>query len=96
MHQSKTRHTAFAWPPWVDYPHKPGSIILIGLVCLWAVAFGCGGSEIERAKRYIGEGKFSQAIALLGERVAEKPEDANAHFLLGVAYLHSGHLQEAD
>ncbi|MDJ0854479.1 MAG: tetratricopeptide repeat protein [Desulfobacterales bacterium] len=96
MHQSKTRHTAFAWPPWVDYPHKPGTMILIGLVCLWAVAFGCGGSEIERAKRYIGEGKFSQAIALLGERVAEKPEDADAHFLLGVAYLHSGHLREAE
>jgi len=42
-------------------------------------------NEIERAKRMLQAGSKDQAIALLREVLREKPDNADAHLLLGTA-----------
>ena len=44
----------------------------------------------------IRQGKYAQAAAVLGEAVAEEPENALAHFNLGAALLQDGKLDEAE
>ena len=41
-------------------------------------------------------GMYSQAIAPLQKRIAEKPTDAEAHFLLGKCYIYTNNFSRAD
>lgn len=60
------------------------------VLCISLSTITCGKSDIEKSKASIATGKFSQAIALLRQQISKTPEDAEAHFLLGVAYLNTG------
>jgi Tfp pilus assembly protein PilF len=71
------------------------SRILLILALLLACT-GCGKSDVEKSKEFIKADKFPQAIELLSKRVAQNPEDAEAHFLLGVAFINADKLAEAD
>ncbi len=72
------------------------SIILIGLVISAVSILGCSGAEVDKAKALIIDKKYSQAIELLGDRVTPKSENADAHFLMGVAYSNTGQLLKAE
>jgi hypothetical protein len=69
-------------------------ILLVVFISLTATA--CGKSDIEKSKAFIAAGEFSQAIALLNEQILENSENAEAHFLLGRAYLNTEQLQTAE
>src|SRR5260370_952085 len=57
----------------------------------------CGASkEGSRARGFIGGGMFDQAIVLLKQEVQTNPKNAEAHMLLGVAYLGNGMTALAD
>lgn len=68
--------------------------ILVFLISFSTLA--CGKSDIEKSKAFIANGEFPPAIALLRKQISETPENAEAHFLLGVAYLSTDQLPEAD
>ena len=72
------------------------SVVMFGLVCFLMLALGCGPSDVEKARQYIKDGKFSQAYALLSRQTAENPEDAEALFLLGVALINTGRISAAE
>jgi Tfp pilus assembly protein PilF len=51
----------------------------------------CGSSkEVNRAREFIDAGMFDQAVILLKQEVQTNPKNAEAHMLLGAAYLGSG------
>jgi tetratricopeptide (TPR) repeat protein len=51
----------------------------------------CGASkELTKAKEFIDAGMFDQAIVLLKQEVQANPKSAEAHMLLGAAYLGNG------
>ena len=72
------------------------SIILRGVVGFLVFTLGCGGSEVDRAREFITAGMYPQAIELLNKRITVKPEDADAHFLRGVALINTGQFSEAE
>ena len=74
---------------------RPLSKILLFLFITLST-FACGKSDIEKSKAFIAAGEFSQAIALLNEHISENSESAEAHFLLGRAYLNTEQLQAAE
>ena len=76
--------------------HAVKSIFLIGLVWLLVLTLGCGGSEVDKARELNDSRMFAQAIELLRQRIKAKPEDADAHFLLGVALINTGQFNEAE
>ena len=48
-------------------------------------AFAWG--EVKKAKEYMASEMYPQAIALLEKRIAEKPNDAEAYFQLGICHI---------
>ena len=68
---------------------------LILLICI-SMVFSCGSNDVEKAKEFMAAGMFPQAIELLNKRVQEKPDDAEAHFQLGVCYINTGNFHGAD
>ena len=72
------------------------SIAICGLGCFLMVIIGCGPSDVEKARQYIKDGKFSQAYELLSPQAADNPEDAEALFLLGVALINTGQTTAAE
>lgn len=62
---------------------------IIFLVALFISA--CSASkEVTKSKEFLEAGMFDQAIILLKQEVQTNPKNAEAHLLLGVAYLGSG------
>ena len=62
-------------------------------VLLAVVLLGCacsGSKEVTKSKEFLDAGMFDQAIILLKQEVQTNPKNAEAHMLLGVAYLGSG------
>lgn len=66
-------------------------------VVLWIILLAillmssCSGSkEVRKAKEFLDAGMFDQAIILLKQEVQTDPKNAEAHMLLGIAYLGKG------
>ena len=65
-------------------------VITIILLIILSV-LGCSGSkEVIKAKEFIDAGMFDQATILLKQEIQSAPKNAEAHMLLGVAYLGQG------
>ncbi|MBW1850815.1 MAG: tetratricopeptide repeat protein [Deltaproteobacteria bacterium] len=66
-------------------------------VVMWLVFIlpGCS-SDVDKAKTFMDVGMYPQAIELLKKRISEKPDDAEAHFQLGVCYTNAGNFGGAD
>ena len=47
-------------------------------------------NEVDKAKDFIKAGMYPQAIEQLQKRINDKPTDAEAHYLLGTCYMHTG------
>jgi tetratricopeptide (TPR) repeat protein len=56
----------------------------------------CGSSDVDKAKEFMAARMYPQAIELLNKRISEKPDDAEAHFQLGVCYINTGNYRGAD
>ena len=63
-------------------------LILPGQVFAWG--------EVGKAEDFIKAGMYPQAIDVLEKRIMEKPTDAEAQFLLGNCYVHTGSLSQAN
>ena len=59
--------------------------LLIFVLAVCGNAFALG--EVKKAKKLMDSEMYPQAIALLEKRIAEKDDDAEAHFQLGVCYI---------
>lgn len=68
--------------------------LLIFALSVWGNAFALG--EVKKAKDFMASEIYPQAISLLEKRVAEKPTDAEAHFLLGICYMQLANNSKAD
>jgi Flp pilus assembly protein TadD len=72
------------------------------LTLILALAFGCAHTAedvprlTERARADFEAGEVVKAIAAMEEVVALTPDDANAHFLLGVMMLRTDRVAEAE
>jgi TolA-binding protein len=55
----------------------------------------CSSSPTKKAKDFIDAGMYSEAASLLRERIADKPKDAYAHYLLGTVLLMVGEDSDA-
>lgn len=53
-------------------------------------------ADVTKAKEFIQAGMFEQAATLLEKRIYDTPTDAEAHFQLGVSYLHLREFKAAD
>src|SRR6267142_1626236 len=74
---------------------KRTTIALTLLAMLLASA--CSGSkEVTKSKEFLDAGMFDQAIILLKQEVQTNPKNAEAHMLLGAAYLGTGMTALAD
>jgi tetratricopeptide (TPR) repeat protein len=52
-------------------------------------------AEFNEATAKVQKGDFEGAIIILKKMIKDNPEDANAHYLLGISYLKKGMLPEA-
>jgi tetratricopeptide (TPR) repeat protein len=68
--------------------------ILMLVLSLCGNAFALG--EVKKAKKLMASEMYPQAIALLEKRIAEKQNDAEAHFQLGVCYIMLHNYSKAD
>jgi tetratricopeptide (TPR) repeat protein len=60
---------------------------LASLVLVWLVAMGAvQATSIDEGRAALSQGQLSPAVTLLEKTVAEQPENAEAHYQLGVAY----------
>jgi len=59
--------------------------LLIFVLSVCGNAFALG--EVKKAKKLMASEMYPQAIALLEKRIAEKEDDVEAHFQLGVCYI---------
>lgn len=46
-------------------------------------------SDVRKAKKFMQVDMYSDAIQLLKKRIKEKPDDAEAHYLLGICYVYT-------
>lgn len=53
-------------------------------------------SDVKRAKAFMAARMYPEAIELLNNRISNKPTDVEAHFQLGICYLHSGLIKKAN
>jgi tetratricopeptide (TPR) repeat protein len=51
---------------------------------------GCGSRTIKKASEYISAGMYDEAIAVLRLEIQENPTNAEAHYLLGEAFISKG------
>ena len=70
--------------------------IIILILCFSFCIFGCGSSDVKKAKEFITAGMYQQAVNPLRNRIDEKPTDAEAHFLLGTCFVYLGKKRMAD
>ena len=68
--------------------------LLILFLSVSANAFAWG--EVKKAKEFMASENYPQAIKLLEKRIAEEPEDAEAHFQLGMCYMKQQKYSKAD
>ena len=70
------------------------------IVFLICALFVCGNAfalgEMKKAKKLMDSEEYTKAIALLEKRIDEKPEDAEAHFNLGICYIKIENISRAE
>lgn len=67
------------------------------LVLLFAIpSHAIFDGDVDKAIEFMKAGMYPQAISLLDKRINEKPTDTEAHFQLGICYIHTGNLGGAD
>ena len=60
---------------------------LASLVLVWLVAMGAAQTtSLDEGRAALSQGQLGAAVALLENAVAKQPENADAHYQLGVAY----------
>lgn len=71
-------------------------ILSAGLMALLALANGAGAQSVEMnsAKLYKKQGEFDKAIEWFEKAVAKKPENAEAHYMLGDLYGTKGRIAD--
>ena len=74
----------------------PTLLKIVLVIALLILPMACGESDAEKSKAFMASGKFHQALELLNNQVAQESEDAEIQFLLGVALINLGQLQEGD
>ena len=74
-----------------DRPNRVAWILVLVLFL-----FSCGSSEVEKAKAFMDDGRYPQAIELLNKRIQFTPDDAEALFNLGICLLNTGNIASAD
>jgi len=64
---------------------------------MWLVFIlpGCS-SDVDKAKTFMDAGMYPRAIELLKKSISEKPDDAEAHFQLGVCYARTDNFYGVD
>lgn len=73
------------------------SIILITIsLAIISPVHAFFGSEVRKAKKFMAAQMYPQAIEVLNKRILDTPTDAEAHYLMAEAYLHTGNYREAD
>ncbi len=77
-----------------------GHVLMRFIVCfllLYSVpAHALFGSGVKKARQYMQQEKYNEAVELLTERINKKDSDAEAHFLLGLCYLNFDRAAQAD
>jgi len=63
--------------------------IIFTIILSMVYLITCGSKSMKKAKELIQVGMYDEAIPLLEMEVKEHPKNAEAHFLLGKAYLHT-------
>lgn len=53
-------------------------------------------NDIDKAKKFMAAGMYPQAIELLNKTISEKPDNAEAHFQLGICYINTDNFRGAD
>lgn len=69
---------------------KTKLVMLLTAVVLLQFAACSGSKEVTKSKEFLDAGMFDQAIILLKQEVQTNPKNAEAHMLLGAAYLGNG------
>lgn len=66
--------------------------IKFSIICLAALLISAcfASKEVTKSKEFLDAGMFDQAIILLKQEVQSNPKNAEAHLLLGIAYLGNG------
>lgn len=67
--------------------HVKCSIVFLAVLLISACSTS---KEVTKSKEFLDAGMFDQAIILLKQEVQSSPKNAEAHLLLGTAYLGSG------
>ena len=68
-------------------------IILLGLII---PTMALAGGNMKKAKEFMQAGMYPQAIDLFSQEINDSPTKAEAHFLLGVCYIYTQNLPQAD
>jgi len=66
------------------------------LIFLMIFLFSCGPKTMDKARNYVEVKMYEEAIPLLEMEVQKHPKNAEAHFLLGKSYLHTGEEEKAE
>jgi tetratricopeptide (TPR) repeat protein len=73
------------------------SLIVVALLLAFMLpAHALFENDVDKAKDFMKAGMYPQAIQLLDKRIQMKPTDAEAHFQLGICYIHTGNFRGAD
>jgi tetratricopeptide (TPR) repeat protein len=69
-----------------------------GLLVLALFISSCGflNKDVKRAEEFMAADMYPQAIVLLSNRLNDDPDNAQAHFLLGVSHIYTGKYAIAD
>jgi tetratricopeptide (TPR) repeat protein len=76
--------------------------VLVFIICFFLLFVSVSqsnaliGKNLKRAKIFMEAGQYLQAISLLEKAVIENLADAEAHFLLGIAYINDDKFWQAD
>ncbi|WP_320040534.1 tetratricopeptide repeat protein [uncultured Desulfobacter sp.] len=72
---------------------RKNSIVILALCVAMLQIYGCSG--IMKANHLISQERYDEAIPILKEQIAERPDFARARNKLGFAYLKTGQLDKA-
>ena len=79
-------------------PNESGDFVFLGSLTRYKVRQILGAFSVTQDATAFSlfNRDVSKAIAVLEKRINEEPDDAEAHFLLGRCYIHTGNLSGAD
>jgi tetratricopeptide (TPR) repeat protein len=71
-------------------------ITVTSIITLVSVSNAFWDRDVKNAKEFMQAGMYPQAIDILDKRINDKPTDAEAHVLLGICYIKTGKIKNAD